>query len=101
MKYYLGNVNQFLAHKNKLEKAVQDYIKNYHRVLIKETDVEKAKNTIKTAIKAMNDIYPKCTPLNPSWWTPALDAEDEKDWILGDVECVRFGFNCSKDFIEQ
>ncbi len=101
MKYYLGNVNQFLAHKNKLEKAVQDFMKKYHRVLIKETEIVKVKKTIETAIEGLNIAYPKCTPLNPGWWTPAIDKADYKDWILGGVACVRFGFNCSKEVTNE
>lgn len=97
MKYYLGNVNQFLAHKNKLDKAVKDYVVKYHRILFRETEIEKVKDTITAAIIGMNDLYPKCTQIQPSWWTPASDEDDYKDWILSGVDCVRFAFFCSKE----
>ena len=98
MKYYLGRVGQFLQPKNKLEKAIQSFIKEYDRVVIYATHIEVAKNAIQNRINALTKEFSKCTPIKADWWTPAHDRNDEiKDWVIGGVDCVRFSFMCSKE----
>lgn len=101
MKYYLGQVSQFLQPKNKLEKAAQSYIREFDRKLIADKDIEDYKIEILANLKALNNEYPKCTIINPYWWTPAHDYNAEiKDWVIGGVDCVRFSFVCSKEVKE-
>lgn len=97
MKYYLGEVNQFLAPKNKLEKAIQHYMKEFDRKLIPEKSIEDYKTEIIANIKVLNSEHPKCTAVNPYWWTPATVCDEIQDWIIGGVDCVRFLWACSKE----
>ena len=98
MKYYLAHVGLFLNHKNKLEKAIQDFIKSYDRSIILATHIEVAKKAIQNRVDALTKEFPKCTPIKADWWTPAHNKNDEvKDWVLGGVECVRFSFMSSKE----
>lgn len=98
MKLYLGHVGQFLQHKNKLEKAIQDFIKSYDRALVNATHIEVAKTAIANHIKLLTASFPKCTPIKAYWWTPGHDHNDEiKDWVIGGVDCIRFSFMCSKE----
>lgn len=98
MKYYLGHVGQFLQPKNKLEKAIQSYMKIFDRRLITDSEVESFKAEIVANIGLLNRAYPKCTTIKASWWTPAHDYNAEIiDWVIGGVDCVRFSFMCSKE----
>lgn len=97
MKYYLGQVSQFLQPKNKLEKAAQTYIKEFDRKLIADKDLEDYKVEILANLKALNTEYPKCTIIDPYWWTPGKAYDEIKDWVIGGVDCIRFGFHCSKE----
>ena len=98
MKFYLGDVGQILSPKNKLEKAIQDFINCYDRVIINATHIEVAKTAITNRIKLLTASYPKCTPIEARWWTPDKFNEEVKDWVIGGVDCVRFSFMCSKEF---
>ena len=97
MKYYLGQVNQFLAPKNKLEKAIQEYIKIFDRKLVKEAELEDYLTEIKENVKSISKAHSKCTPIDAHFWTPAQFNDEVKDQVLGGVDCVRFVFMCSKE----
>lgn len=98
MKYYLGHVGQFLQPKNKLEKAIQNYIKLYDRKLLPEYDLQLYKIEINDKIKALTAEHSKCTPIKSDWWTPSSSLTDEiRDWVLGGVDCVRFSFMQSRE----
>lgn len=98
MKYYLGHIGQFLQPKNKLEKAIQEYIKFFDRKLIPETKIEDYKTEINKNIEVLTAKHSKCTPIRSDWWSPANSVRDEvRDWVLGGVDCARFSFMCSKE----
>ena len=98
MKKYLGEASQFLQPKNRLERAIQDYVKTLDRVLIYESDLEEVKIQIKNKIAGIVLDHAKCTPIRVNWWTPAREFTAEiKDWVLGGCDCVRFVFLCSKE----
>lgn len=98
MTYYLGNVYQFLSPKNKLEKAIQDFISTYHREIYAETEIERIKENIIDETYTLNTLHKMCRPVNPSWWTPRIGVEETTDWTLGNVNCVRFVFQQSKEY---
>jgi hypothetical protein len=96
--YYLAKVDMTYAHKNKLQKAIQDFIQDYDRELIAAHDVEQYKKTIVSGIEVLNKKFPKCSAVEATWWTPASCDERNKDWKLslsaqtgyGDISLIHF-----------
>jgi hypothetical protein len=96
MKYYLGIINQTLMPKNTLEKSIQLFFKNYDRMLITKKQIEDYKTEIISNIKRLVAEHPRCRPIDPIWFTN-YDFGEMEDWILGDVNCIRFTWTCSLD----
>lgn len=97
MRYYLASTN-FYQPKNKLQMAVQALLSGFNRVLLSEKVIEEKKQVILNAIIELNDVYPKCTPLKPHWWTPGVHDDDGyMDWALGGIDCAQLYFRCSKE----
>jgi hypothetical protein len=76
MKKYLSKVNMVYAAKNKLHKAIINYIKSIDRQLVPVTELGVYKLNVINAIKNLVIDHPKCAPIKPSWW------ENEGDYHL-------------------
>lgn len=90
MKYYIGIINQTLIPKNTLEKSIQLFLENYERKLITEKQIEEYKTEIILNIKSLSAEHPRCRPIDPTWFTTDYDFSEMEDWILDDVNCIRF-----------
>jgi len=82
MKHLAHNGHQ-LATKNKLQQHVQEYLKGLDRTLIDHNHLDMFKERILYRISIINDVYPRCTPINASWF-----ELDPNDWLL-----YGFGFS--------
>lgn len=77
MIYYLADVGIIYVAKNKLCKAVQDFVKSYDRKLIPEADFSKIKREIVNGILQLNKQFPRCTATKPTFCT-----HDNEDYML-------------------
>ena len=86
---YLFYVSQKLATKNKLEKAIQEYLSEQNRKLL--ANAEKAKlfrEVILNHIKHLCEQHPKCKPIVPNWYNHDGSLRDYSDFYLHNVNVV-------------
>lgn len=88
MKKYMSYCSQFLSHKNKLEEAVKNFIKDNDRKIIDEKDAAKFRVMISDGILELNKKFPRCTPLKASFWKSPISSE--KDIHMDGIDCARF-----------
>ena len=87
--YYLAKVEMVYAAKNKLCKAIQDYLKQLNRMLIPEKEISIFEKAVIDNIIRLNKEFPKCGSVTPSFW-----ATNEGDLMLslGNQSIIHFGF---------
>lgn len=94
MKYVTHNGHQ-LCTKNKLEKAVADYLSDIDRTLIESADIETYKNELLADIKEFESEHPRCKPLKAHWFETS-----KNDFILSGVYFSHFHiYHINKTFI--
>jgi hypothetical protein len=79
--YYLFYISYNYGTKNKLEKAVQQFLGTHDRKLIPAAELESWKKDIIRSIQIINDQNAKCKPVNAEWWTTGFEDEF-RDWAL-------------------
>ncbi|MFC7346009.1 hypothetical protein ACFQO9_04660 [Chryseobacterium zhengzhouense] len=89
MNKYVTRISQVYSGKNKLEKAIQDFITQNDRLLIDSKDLKKFKESIIQHINFLNQEFKNCTPKSASWFD-AGQTRDCKDYGLSGIECVAF-----------
>lgn len=96
MKYTTYNGHQ-LATKNKLQKAVQAYLKGIDRILIENDEaLEDIKVKIIANIVFLNNEYPRCKGIRASWF-----ETDKNDWLLSGVGFSNFHiYHVKKDYLK-
>lgn len=99
MKIYLAKKGEFYSPKNKLEEAIQNFIQEQDRKLIKEDDLEEFKNFVVNEIEKLNNEFPRCTPVKVDFWNPRGFRQEEviKDWYLTGVHSVTFHLLSSRE----
>lgn len=60
-------VGQSYVPKNRLENAIQEYLKLNDRKLLSGNEIAEFKKAILDQISAFNDKYSRCTPVRASW----------------------------------
>lgn len=73
MTKYLVDLGSFYQPKNKLHRAIQEFIARQQREVIKEKDLEGHKEYLKTVITSLNEQHPKCTPVKCNFWKSDID----------------------------
>lgn len=89
MKKYITRISQFYSGKNKLDKAIQEFIKQNDRLLIDSKDLKKFKESIIQHINFLNQEFKNCTPKAASWFD-AGQTRYCKDYGLSGIESVAF-----------
>jgi hypothetical protein len=87
--YYLAKVEMVYAAKNKLCKAIQDYLKEYNRILISDKSLPDVMDNILNYIYKLNKNFPKCSSVTPSYWTT---NEGDEMISFGMDSIIVFGF---------
>lgn len=67
MHYFSLITHQYVT-KNKLEKAVQDLLKENDRLIVEEKELVKFQGKITDRIEELNKAHPRCTPVKPYFW---------------------------------
>jgi hypothetical protein len=79
--HYLSYLGHTLQTKNKLELSILRTLENTaNRDLIPEPDLKQYKSEILNMVAVRNSLYPRCKPVEVSWWQP--NAGKSKDWVL-------------------
>lgn len=81
---YMTYDGHHLSTKNKLQKAVQNYLIHLDRTLIEKNELDFIKKQIVSDIENLNKQHSRCKPLTPHWWC------HQGDWILGAVGFSNF-----------
>lgn len=89
MNKYLTRVSQVYSSKNKLEAAIQEFIKSNDRLIIDGKDLNEFKWKIIQHINFLNLENARCTPKCASWYK-AGESSKLKDWGISGVDCVAF-----------
>lgn len=80
--------SQYLSHKNKLEEAIKQFIKENDRKVIDAAKSGEFRVIIEARILELNKKFPRCTPLKVSFWKSPISSEH--DIHMEGVNCVRF-----------
>lgn len=93
----LNNYSMYLAYyshayqfKNRLERAIQHYLKNIDRTLIEDEDFKGFITKVIADLKKLNEKYSRCTPKDPSLCK--IEELNDKDFTLFGTDCVSFHF---------
>jgi hypothetical protein len=73
MTKYLVNLGMFYQPKNKLHKAIQEFIQKQSRKVIPDNDLKYYKNRLWAVIDNLNSLHPKCTPVKVNFWSSDND----------------------------
>lgn len=88
---YLAYYGHDYSAKNKLEKAIQSYLKSIDRTLIEDEDFKAFKSKVIAEIERLcKEDYPRCTPKKPHVWKSGV--KNDKDIRLSGIDCVVFYF---------
>jgi len=85
MKYLTLNGHQLMT-KNKLQSAVQDYLKGIDRLLLSDqATFLKHRQRILEVIEGFNQQHSRCKPIEASWF-----QINKNDWLLSGVGFSNF-----------
>lgn len=89
---YQTHDGHHLATKNKLQTAVQNYLKSIDRTLILGDDKLKLfKKSVLKKIEELNQEHSRCKPIQAFWW-----SSDKNDFNLSGVRFSDFNIYHSK-----
>jgi hypothetical protein len=95
---YLAYYSIGYVAKNKLEKAISDYLTGIDRTCIPDNDFKRFTNAVIEKIKDLCIIHSKCKPKDPRLFQCGTR---EKDFMLSGIDCVAFYFyHSTKDYRE-
>lgn len=86
MKKYFTFVNMSYQAKNKLEKAILEFLQANDRLLIDAKDLPAFKENVLQHINFLNQENKRCTSKNPSWFTGLKNC----DVHISGVDVVSF-----------
>lgn len=89
MNKYLTRVSQVYSAKNKLERAIIDFIQINDRLLIDGKDLKLFKEKIIQHINFLNLENARCTPKSASWYNAGASSKLKEFGISG-VDCIAF-----------
>jgi hypothetical protein len=89
MNKYLTRVSQVYSAKNKLETAIQEFIKSNDRIIIEQKDLNEFKWKIVQHINFLNLENKRCSSKCASWYN-AGESSKIKDWGISGVDCIAF-----------
>jgi len=96
---YLAYYASDYSAKNKLEKAIIEYLRSIDRTVIQDEDFESFTKKVFKKIQEINTENNRCKPKNPKLWNPRVD--EKKDFTLTGIDVVNFYFyHSSKDYRE-
>ena len=81
---YMTYDGHHLATKNKLQKAVADYLTGLDRILIEKKKLAYCKKQILEDIKDLNKKHKRCTPIEASW------RKHKDDYMLQGIHFSNF-----------
>ncbi|MBS4034363.1 MAG: hypothetical protein KGZ85_07870 [Ignavibacterium sp.] len=70
---YLIILGMFYQPKNKLHKAIQEFIGQQNRKVIKEENLQAYKKYLGDGIERLNDQHRKCTRVSANFWKSETD----------------------------
>jgi hypothetical protein len=89
MKKYITRVSQVYSAKNKLERAIIDFIQANDRLLIEGKDLKVFKEKIIQHINFLNLENSRCSPKSASWYNAGASTQ-LKDYGISGVDCIAF-----------
>lgn len=73
MTKYLVDLGSFYQPKNKLHKAIQEFIAKQQRKVIDRAVLSAYKKQLENKINTLNSQHPKCTPVKVHFWKSDID----------------------------
>lgn len=73
--------------KNRLEKALEDLLRNKNRQVIESKELGAFKNDMLRSIEELNILHPRCNPIKASW---SLGYSSKDDFHLDGVFVCQF-----------
>lgn len=96
---YLAYYGSDYSAKNKLEKAIIEYLRTLDRTLIQDADFAEFTSKIIIKIKEICKENNRCKPKTPHIWNHGLRGS--KDAMISGIDVVNFYFyHSSKDYKE-
>lgn len=96
---YLAYYDNDYSAKNKLEKAIIEYLRSIDRTVVQDEDFMEFTDRVIAKIRKICKENSRCKPKDPHLWSPGID--DEKDLTLSGIDVVNFYFyHSSKDYRE-
>lgn len=96
---YLAYYSSDYTAKNKLEKAIIEYLRSIDRTLIQDADFKEFTDKVISRIKEICIENPRCKAKYPHLWTTGTSYK--KDVMLSGINVVNFYFyHSSKDYKE-
>lgn len=96
---YLAYYQSDYSAKNKLEKAIIEYLRSIDRTLIQDADFKEFTDKVISKINEICQEYSRCKAKKPHLWTPGVKTE--KDVMISGIDVVNFYFyHSSKDYKE-
>lgn len=91
---YFTKIESVHVPKNKLEKAVQDYIKKYNRLILNDSDFEDVKKVIEEEVRRLNIENSRCKPIFPNFYSPPAlqEYQREPDIFFNGGDCIYLAF---------
>ena len=81
--FFITYIPHSFVCKNRLEKAVNEFLRSEHRKLIPSDEIEKYKEFILCKINELNAAHKRCKPLEVSFWYPGLGDPDGDSHLSG------------------
>lgn len=96
---YLAYYHSDYSAKNKLEKAIIEYLLSIDRTLIQDADFKGFTNKVISKINEICKENGRCKAKEPGLW--ALKVANDKDFMISGIDVVNFYFyHSSKDYKE-
>lgn len=89
MKKFLTKVSNVSCPKNKLETAIQSFLKENDRLLVDEKDLKIFKENINSHIVFLNQLHKRSVSKTPRWYEIECSAKI-KDYSLAGIDCIMF-----------
>lgn len=92
--HYFSHISATYSHKNKLEQAIYELLKENDRLIIPEADIIKFQGKITDRIEELNKEFPRCTPVAPYF---SRISKNEPDYYLSPQSICIFILRATKN----
>lgn len=89
MTKYLVDLGMFYQPKNKLQKAIQGFIREQQRKVFSKDYFLTYKQYLREGVEKLNADYPKCTPIKINFWSGEKDEHLQLEGVVS-LSLLRF-----------